>query len=67
MKLPTQRKLNESLNYLAHRYNTSRAAREPGSLNDYSRGYYHGIDVATRELLHLFGVNLDEWDKLLDD
>lgn len=65
MKLPTQRKLDDALFGLAHRYNASRSIRT-GELSEFYRGYYAGIDVATRELLRLLNVNRDEWDKLLD-
>lgn len=69
MKLPTQRKLNDALCSLARRYNGSRdmAHSSTGTSTEFYRGYYNGIDVATREFIRLLNVNRDEWDKLLDD
>ena len=67
MKLPTQRKLDDALGKLAHRYNSTRALSQIGEVDEFRRGYYNGIDVATRELLRLFKVDRDEWDRLLDE
>lgn len=69
MKLPTQRKFDKRLRNLALRYNSCRESTLtlPELQAEFYRGYYHGIDVATRELLRLFKVDREEWDKLLDE
>lgn len=67
MKLPTQQALDNALADLARRYNGSRDMKRHPVCAEFYRGYYHGIDVAARDLLRLFNVEREKWDELLDE